>query len=100
VLNRAPLAQGRTRVIFNGAIVNLEKRGETLVARCLNPDWTPAYPRAAGIVAEVGAWLSRAAIVARDYNATTIVGARGSLNHIVTGDAIRLHSDGRVEPVH
>jgi len=94
-----PPVEGRARVVFNGEIVNLEK-GEILVARCLHPDWTPAFPRAAGIIAEVGGWLSHAAIVAREYNVPTIVGARGALDHIVTGDAVRLHSDGRVEPVH
>jgi len=97
VAGEAPV-EGRARVVFNGEIVTLEK-GEILVARYLHPDWTPAFPRAAGIIAEVGGWLSHAAIVAREYNVPTIVGARGALDRIETGDTLRLHSDGRVEAV-
>ena len=94
-----PPVEGRARVVFNGEIVTLEK-GEILVARYLHPDWTPAFPRAGGIVAEVGGWLSHAAIVAREYNVPTIVGARGALDRIETGDTLRLHSDGRIEAIH
>ncbi len=97
VAGQAPV-EGRARVVMNGEIVSLQQ-GEILVARYLHPDWTPAFPRAGGIITEVGGWLSHAAIVAREYNVPTIVGARGALDRIETGDTLRLHSNGSVEAV-
>jgi hypothetical protein len=74
-------------------------RGEILVARFTDPTWTPLFPLAGGIITEVGGWLSHAAIVAREYNVTAIVGVKGVLASLKTGDSVRLHSDGRIEKV-
>ncbi|HUR28000.1 MAG TPA: PEP-utilizing enzyme, partial [Planctomycetota bacterium] len=71
--------------------------GEILVARFTDPAWTPVFPLCGGIVTEVGGWLSHAAILAREHGITAIVGARGALDSIATGDLVRLGEDGSVE---
>ncbi len=97
VAGNAPV-EGPARVVTDDDIDALEP-GEILVARYTHPDWTPAFPRAAGVVTEVGGWLSHAAILAREYNIATVVGARGAIGRIQTGDLVRLHPDGRIETV-
>ena len=97
VAGNAPV-EGPARVVTDDDIDALEP-GEILVARYTQPDWTPAFPRAAGVITEVGGWLSHAAILAREYNIATVVGARGAIGRIQTGDLVRLHPDGRIETV-
>ncbi|MCZ6794007.1 MAG: YidC/Oxa1 family membrane protein insertase [Planctomycetota bacterium] len=89
--------QGRARVIRHADEIDTFQDGEILVARFTDPTWTPLFPRAAGVVTEVGGRLSHAAIVAREYNVTTVVGVDDALDAIRTGDHVRLHLDGRVE---
>ena len=55
------------------------------------------FPRAGGIVTEIGGWLSHAAIVAREFNLTAIVGVSNACDRLQTGDLVRLGSDGRIE---
>jgi phosphohistidine swiveling domain-containing protein len=90
---------GRVRVVLSPGDVNSFRRGEVLVARFTDPTWTPLFPIAAGVVTEVGGWLSHAAIVAREYNIPGIVGVDGALNALRTGDLVRLNSDGTIERI-
>jgi pyruvate,water dikinase len=73
------------------------ERGEILVARFTDPRWTPVFPRAAGVITEVGGWLSHAAILAREMGLPAIVGAPGATRVLRTGDVVRLAVSGRVE---
>lgn len=95
VAGQAPI-RGRARVATGTSIEALEQ-GEILITRFLHPTWAPALPRVAGVVTEIGGWLSHAAILAREYNVPTIVGVRGVLERIVTGDQVQLNSDGSIE---
>jgi YidC/Oxa1 family membrane protein insertase len=97
VAGQAPI-QGRARVVTDSGIDLLED-GEILITRFIHPSWAPMFPRVGGVVTEVGGWLSHAAILAREYNIPTIVGARGALDHIATGDEVRLYPDGSIEGV-
>lgn len=87
---------GRARVA-NGRENQTIQEGEILVTRYMHPGWTPMFSRAAGIVTEVGGWLSHTSILAREYNVTTIVGVCGAAERISTGDVLRLNLDGTVE---
>jgi phosphohistidine swiveling domain-containing protein len=88
--------EGRVRVLHDAAQVSALKDGEIVVARLTDPAWYPLFSRAGGVVTEVGGWLSHAAIVAREFNLTAVVGVRLACEQLQTGDMVRLHADGRV----
>jgi phosphohistidine swiveling domain-containing protein len=90
---------GRARVLRHPEEIAEFKDGEILVARFTDPTWMTVFPKAAGIVTEVGGWLSHAAIQAREYGLTGIVGAMGALDSISTGELVRLNVDGTVERI-
>lgn len=95
VAGHAPI-RGKARVATGVSLEALEA-GEILITRFMHPTWAPALPRVAGVVTEVGGWLSHAAILAREYNVPTVVGARGVLQRIATGDQVQLNPDGSIE---
>jgi phosphohistidine swiveling domain-containing protein len=88
---------GRARVLRDSDEIDSFQQGEILVARFTDPTWMPVFPLAGGIVTEVGGWLSHAAIQAREYDINAIVGARGALDTIATGDLVCLRADGTIE---
>jgi phosphohistidine swiveling domain-containing protein len=90
---------GRARVLRHAHEIASFERGEILVARFTDPTWTSVFPLARGIVTEIGGWLSHAAIQAREYGLTAVVGAAGALDSLATGDLIRVGADGVIERV-
>ncbi len=88
---------GRVRVVTQPSDIQSFQKGEVLVARFTDPTWTPLFPLAGGVVTEVGGWLSHAAIVAREYNVTCIVGVAGAMAALKTGDFVCLSADGTVK---
>ncbi|MCY2961463.1 MAG: PEP-utilizing enzyme [Planctomycetota bacterium] len=88
---------GRARVLRHADEIDSFQDGEILVARFTDPTWMPLFPRARAIVTEVGGWLSHAAIQAREYGLPAVVGVRGALDSIQTGQVVRLAPDGTVE---
>lgn len=92
-------AIGRARLLTRIEDAGLLEPGEILVARFTDPSWTPLFRRAGGIVTEVGGWLSHAAIQARELNLPAIVGARGVLGSIRTGELLQLGRDGTVRRI-
>ena len=91
-----PPVEGLARII-RGEDLEAVQSGEILVVRSLTPDLVQVYGVVAGVVAEVGGWLSHAAILAREYDLPTLVGASGAATAIRDGDHIRLDADGSVE---
>jgi rhodanese-related sulfurtransferase/phosphohistidine swiveling domain-containing protein len=94
---------GRARVVADadaecGRPIDNFEDGDIIVASMIHPAWLPYFERAGGFVCEVGGWLSHTAILAREFNATMIVGTRG-LTAITDRGLLRLHPDGVVEPV-
>jgi phosphohistidine swiveling domain-containing protein len=88
--------RGRVRALRNAQEIDSFREGEILVARFTDPTWTSVFPLARGIVTEVGGWLSHAAIQAREYDITAIVGAAGALDGLKTGELVTLRADGTV----
>jgi rifampicin phosphotransferase len=88
---------GLVRKLDCAADLSTFKTGEILVTRFTDPSWTAVFPRAGGLVTEVGGWLSHAAIQAREYGLSCIVGAEGARDAFETGDLVRLATDGSVE---
>ena len=88
---------GRARVLASADEIETFERGEILVARFTDPAWMPVFAIARGLVMEVGGWLSHAAIQAREYGLTCVVGVEGACEGIRSGELLRLCRDGRVE---
>ncbi len=97
------VVEGRATVVTPGdaerglPIVDF-RDGDIIVASMIHPAWLPYFRRVAGLVCEVGGWLSHSAILAREYEVPMIVGTQG-LAAIMDGNRLRLHPDGTVEIV-
>ena len=87
---------GVVRVLQRAEDLASFRAGEVLVTRFTDPTWAAIFPLAAGLVTEVGGWLSHAAIQAREYGIACIAGAEGALSTLATGDLVRLGLDGSV----
>ena len=90
---------GAVRVLASAADLDRLQPGEILVARCTDPCWMAGFRRAAGLVTEVGGWLSHAAIQAREHNLPAIVGVVGATARLRDGDVVKLTREGVVERV-
>ena len=67
--------------------------GDILVAERTDPGWIPLYPAAAGLLIGRGSVLSHSAVVAREMGIPTIVGISGLVDHLTTGQTVKM--DGR-----
>ena len=72
---------------------SLELGGEILVTRQTDPAWVMLFPLISGLVVERGSMLSHSAIVAREMGIPAVVGVKGAVDRIKSGDRLRL--DGR-----
>ncbi len=90
---------GPVQVIKDPRDIETFREGHILVARFTDPTWTPLFARAKGLITEVGGWLSHAAIVAREYNLTAIVGAEGSTQALNDGELVYLSGEGIIQKV-
>ncbi|MBI5305450.1 MAG: hypothetical protein HY868_25195 [Chloroflexi bacterium] len=64
---------GRARVIHDPREGNRLQRGEILIAPYTNPNWTPLFGLAAGIVMEEGGLLSHGAVIAREVGIPAVL---------------------------
>ena len=62
--------------------------GEILVTRATNVGWTVAFHKVSAIVTDIGAPLSHAAIVAREFGIPAVVGCRNATTVLKTGDVV------------
>lgn len=79
---------GRVRVIFSSDCAEELLPGEILVAPATNIGWTVIFPRAAAIITDIGAPLSHAAIVAREFGIPAVVGCGNATTILKTGDIV------------
>jgi pyruvate,water dikinase len=79
---------GRARVIRHPEAGHRLQRGEILVAPSTDPGWTPLFLRAAGVVMEMGGYLSHGAIVAREYGIPAVVNVPGLLDIVRDGQSL------------
>ncbi|MGV9310605.1 PEP/pyruvate-binding domain-containing protein [Streptomyces sp. NPDC003691] len=83
----AGTATGPARVVTDPVGARLEP-GEILVAPSTDPGWTPLFLTAGALVMEMGGANSHGAVVAREYGIPAVVGVRGALESITTGDIV------------
>ena len=66
------------------------KEGDILVTTATNIGWTPAFPKVSAIVTDIGAPLSHAAIVAREFGIPAVVGCGNATMLLKTGDKVEV----------
>jgi len=64
--------------------------GKILIARYFEPGWISLFANAAGLITERGSLLSHTAILCREMGTPTIIGVRGLMNVLKTGDKIKM----------
>lgn len=69
------------------------KPGAILVAPATDPAWTPLFLKAAGVVVEVGGYVSHSAIVAREFGIPAISNVHGIISQIANGDLLEIDSE-------
>jgi pyruvate,water dikinase len=94
----AGIVEGLVRIIDHPDKGSLLRQGEILVAQQTDIAWTLLFPRAAGIITDIGAPLSHAAIVARELGIPAVVGCGNATALLKTGDRVRIDgAQGTVE---
>jgi phosphohistidine swiveling domain-containing protein len=84
----AGTARGVARVIRHPSEGHRLGPGEILVAPSTDPGWTPLFLRAAGLVMEVGGYLSHGAIVAREYGIPAVINVPGAVTSLRDGEVL------------
>ena len=80
--------EGVVRVITDIANIDELQKGEILVATATNIGWTPAFSKVSAIITDIGAPLSHAAIVAREFGIPAVVGCGNATTVLKTGDKV------------
>lgn len=81
---------GRARVIASIDQIDTVEPGEILVTGATNIGWTRIFPKVSAIVTDIGAPLSHAAIVAREFGIPAVVGCGNATTVLKTGDLIEV----------
>ena len=89
---------GTVRVITDIGDIDTIEPGEILVACATNIGWTRVFPKVSAIVTDIGAPLSHAAIVAREFGIPAVVGCGNATTVLKTGDLVEVNgSTGEVK---
>lgn len=86
-------ASGIARVILHPDEGTRLQPGDVLVAPSTDPAWTPLFLRAAGVVMEIGGYLSHGAIVAREYGLPAVANVPGLLQAVKDGEWLTVDGD-------
>jgi pyruvate,water dikinase len=84
----AGVVTGTVRVVEDVSQIDEIIEGEILVTRATNIGWTVAFHKVSAIVTDIGAPLSHAAIVAREFGIPAVVGCRNATSVLKTGDVV------------
>jgi phosphohistidine swiveling domain-containing protein len=88
VAGSAGRVEGMVRLLSGPQAGDQLRKGEILVAATTNVGWTPLFSRAAGVITDIGAPLSHAAIVARELGIPAVVGCGNATMQLKTGDRV------------
>ncbi|MCR5508765.1 MAG: phosphoenolpyruvate synthase [Lachnospiraceae bacterium] len=80
--------RGRVCVIKSPAEFCKLEKDDILVCKYTDPEWTPLFALAAGVVVDTGGTLSHAAIVAREYNIPAVLAAGDATVKLKDGDNV------------
>ena len=84
---------GTVRVIDDVSRIDELNQGEILVTRATNIGWTVAFHKVSAIVTDIGAPLSHAAIVAREFGIPAVVGCSNATTVLKTGDVVTVDGE-------
>ena len=84
----AGIVTGTVRVVEDVSRIDEIIEGEILVTRATNIGWTVAFHKVSAIITDIGAPLSHAAIVAREFGIPAVVGCRNATSVLKTGDVV------------
>lgn len=87
------VAVGRVCIIHGPEEFHKMQKGDILVCHLTDPEWTPLFQLASAVVADTGAALSHAAIVAREYGIPAVLGVGYATTKYHDGDTIRVDGD-------
>lgn len=93
-------ATGTARIVTDPAAPGGLGPGDVLIAPHTDPAWTPLFLAVAGVVVDVGAQLSHAAIVARELGVPAVVGVAGASATIPDGALVTVDGDAGTVVVH
>jgi phosphohistidine swiveling domain-containing protein len=96
----AGVARGTVRIVRDPADPQFLEPGDILVAPITDPAWTPLFLAVAGVVVEVGAQQSHAAIVARELGIPAIVGVADATTRLIDGQTIEIDGATGIVTVH
>lgn len=82
------VVKGKVRVITDINKIDEIEKGDILVTTATNIGWTLAFPKVSAIITDIGAPLSHAAIVAREFGIPAIVGCGNATTVLKTGDVV------------
>ena len=86
----AGIAVGRVCIINSPKEFYKMQKGDILVCHLTDPEWTPLFKLASAVVADTGAALSHAAIVAREFNIPAVLGVGFATTKYRDGDMIQV----------
>ena len=90
-------AKGRVCIVRSPEEFYKLEKGDILVCTYTDPEWTPLFALAAGVVVDTGGTLSHAAIVAREYGIPAVLATGDATLKLKDGDMILVNaSDGTV----
>lgn len=79
---------GAVRIVTDLDHIDEIKEGEILVTVATNIGWTLVFPKVSAVVTDIGAPLSHAAIVAREFGIPAVVGCGNATTVLHTGDVV------------
>ena len=79
---------GTVRVIKDISEIEKIENGDILVTVATNIGWTLVFPKVSAIITDIGAPLSHAAIVAREFGIPAVVGCGNATTLLKTGDRV------------
>ena len=86
-------AVGRACIIHSPKEFYKMQKGDILVCHLTDPEWTPLFESASAVVADTGAALSHAAIVAREYCIPAVLGVGFATTKYKDGDMLQVDGD-------
>ena len=89
----AGIVTGTVRVINDVSRIDELCEGDILVTRATNIGWTVAFHKVSAIVTDIGAPLSHAAIVAREFGIPAVVGCCNATTVLKTGDVVTVDGE-------
>ncbi|MBQ9328639.1 MAG: phosphoenolpyruvate synthase [Solobacterium sp.] len=86
-------ATGKACIINGPEEFGKLQKGDILVCPHTDPEWTPLFTLASGVVVDTGGTLSHAAIVAREYKIPAVLAVGNATAEIKDGDTVMVDGD-------